>query len=118
MAIFPRLTTNAVAQYPLTTHDVYSTRISRFADGAEQRFREFGAPAREWLIRLDKLSATEVEAIDRFYRDHQGRYATFTFIDPWDESEHSGCRFASGELSISYDEECRARIGLIIRRYA
>ena len=118
MAIFPRLKTNAVAQYPLTVNDIYSTRITRFTDGEEQRFRDFGAPAREWVVKLEKLSAAEVEAIDRFYLDHQGRNATFTFVDPWDETEHAGCRFTAGHLKISYDEEFRARTELIIRRYA
>jgi hypothetical protein len=99
MATFPQLQSGAVAQYPSTRHISFSTFITPFVDGSEQRFRDFPASVQRWTIRLDRLTAAELDAVESFFDSQSGEFSSFTFVDPWDETEYPDCSFEGPALS-------------------
>jgi phage-related protein len=112
--MFPKLKTNAVAQYPATKTMKFRTQALRFVDGAEQRYREWAAPLGQWTIRLDALDETEMAQVDAFVADNQGRSGTFSFTDPWDGAVHANCSLASDELVLEWTGEMRGRTSLTV----
>jgi hypothetical protein len=112
---FPQLQTGAVLQYPAGKRLECATRITRFLDGSEQRFRDFAAPVQYWAIRLDLLTEAEMRRIQDFHEAKQGQYGSFTFVDPWDGTEYANCSFASDALTLEYQEESRGLVSLLIR---
>ena len=50
MPDFPALKTGAVAQDGSVTTIRFGTRVLRFTDGAEQRFRDSRGARRRWMI--------------------------------------------------------------------
>lgn len=116
MSDFPRLKTNAIAQYPSRTGSSYRTGILRFIDGKEQRFRKMGEPRREWVLRLDQLDETEVHNLRRFFEAQRGSYGTFRFTDPWTGIEHEGCGFESDLFQCDFTDIYRARTTVRIRQ--
>src|SRR4051794_3952537 len=78
MTDFPHLRTGAVTQYPSSRKTTYSTSVTMFVDGTEQRFRELGHPVRTWIIRMQRLSAEEIGAVETFFKDGQGSLEAFS----------------------------------------
>jgi hypothetical protein len=115
MANFPALKTGAIAQYPSDRTRRFSTGVYRFLDGAEQRFPGYGAPLRQWTIRLDLLDEAELVALEQFFVDQGGRAATFTFTDPWDGTVAPSCSFDSDTGLFEYRETGRAAALAMIR---
>jgi len=107
--MFPKLKTNAVAQYPATKTIRYRTQALRFVDGAEQRYREWAGPLGRWTIRLDALDESEMAQVEAFMVEQQGRGGTFAFTDPWDGSVHANCSLAADELVLEWTGEMRGR---------
>jgi hypothetical protein len=112
---FPQLKTGAVLQYPTGKRLECSTRVTRFLDGSEQRFRDFAAPIQFWAIRLDLLTEPEMRQLQDFYESKHGQYGSFAFVDPWDGTEYPNCSFASDLLTLEYQEESRGQMSLVIR---
>jgi phage-related protein len=118
MAQFPKLKTNAVAQYPASRTTVFRNVRLRFVDGKEQRIRGGGAPLKRWEIRLAQLDEGEMAAIEQFFVEKQGQYGTFAFTDPWDGREYPNCSLASDELLLETTGEARGatKIAIVERR--
>jgi len=116
MALFPKLKTTAVTQFPSGRSLSFATEVLRFIDGTEQRFRRAGAPVFRWEISLSKLDARELAAVREFFLSQQGRYGMFEFIDPWDGMEYHGCSFEDDELELTLDGERSSSTKLTIRR--
>src|SRR5688572_10527244 len=115
MAAFPTLRTGAVMQYPTGRTLDYATRVFRFVDGAEQRYRESGFAIKRWIIQLDALTEFEATEIEHFFLSQQGRFANFSFTDPWDDINYPNCSLESDVLVVEQAEEGRARVNLIVR---
>lgn len=116
MALFPKLKTAAVTQFPSGRSLSYATEVLKFIDGSEQRFRRAGMPVSRWEISLSKLDARELADIREFFLSRQGRFGTFDFTDPWDGIEYSGCSFEEDELELTLDGERSSSTKLVIRR--
>ncbi|MBS1873036.1 MAG: DUF2460 domain-containing protein [Acidobacteria bacterium] len=114
MAAFPTLKTGAVAQYPAQRRITYNTQVIEFIDGSEQRFREYPAPLRRWLIRLDRLDDGELQAVRNFF-DQASPASPFSFVDPWDNSAYASCSIEGGSLDLEFTSAGRTRTELIIR---
>lgn len=114
MGRFPRLKTNAIAQYPAGAGSTRSTEVLRFVDGTEQRFRQWRGARRHWVVRLDLLDEAEVEEIRRFFEAQSGRFGRFTFVDPWTDEEFENCAFGSDSFEIDFRAENRAAATLVI----
>jgi len=115
MSDFPVLKSGAVVQYPAVKRIGYSTRVMRFVDGAEQRFRQWAAPEKSWVIRLEDLDETEAQLLEAFFAEHQGSLDDFAFTDPWSGAEHSSCRIENSEMEFERLGENRVRTGIVIK---
>jgi len=104
MATFPVLKTGAVAQYPADRTRSYSTQVHRFLEGGEQRFPGFGSPLKRWMIRLEMLDEAELNGLEQFFLDREGRSGTFSFTDPWDGTVYPNCRIDQDELAAVFQE--------------
>ena len=114
MASFPTLKTGAVIQYPGHRHTRFSTQVIEFIDGTEQRFREYAGPLRRWVIQLDKLDASELQAVANFF-DDAGPTSTFSFTDPWDGTAHTNCVVEGNEFQSKWLDEWRGQTRITIR---
>ncbi len=115
MATFPMLKTGAVMQYPAPKRIQFRNQVIRFLDGAEQRYREYSAPIREWVVRLDLLDESELAAMEEFFVAQKGKYGSFTFIDPRDNVSYTDCSLADDELEVEVTGDLRGRTRLVIR---
>lgn len=111
---FPKLRTNAVAQYPATKGIRFENQVVRFLDGAEQRYRDSSGPLHHWEIRLDQLDESEMAAMEQFFAACQGRFASFAFTDPWDGHEYPDCGFSADELGLTSLDEMNGRTSLAV----
>ncbi len=84
MVTFPKLKTNAIAQYPVTRRAQFQNQTVRFVDGSQQRYRDSGIGTAEWEIQLSLLDEGELAAIEEFFLARQGSFGIFSFTDPWD----------------------------------
>ena len=108
MADFPQLRSGAVAQYGSDQSINYATHTCKFLDGIEQRFAQYGASLRHWVIRLDYLDEIELNALEEFYVSIGGQSGSFAFVDPWDGAQYPNCSFADDSISLARRSEGRA----------
>lgn len=102
MAAFPTLKTGAVAQYPSERTNRFSTVVYEFVDGREQRFPQFGTPLKRWMVRLELLDELELFRLEQFFIEQGGASGHFSFVDPWDGTEHADCSFESDDLEVHF----------------
>ncbi len=114
MATFPKLKTDAVAQYPATRGVQMRNQALRFVDGSEQRYRDCAGPLHRWEIRLDALDEGEMAAIEEFFADTQGRFGSFEFIDPWDGKTYANCSLEADELTLAAAGEMRGSTAVAV----
>src|ERR1035437_2745866 len=112
MATFPKLKTNAIAQYPVARREQFQNQTVRFVDGSEQRYRDSAGARLEWEIQLGQLDEGELAAIEEFFLARQGAFGSFCFTDPWDGHVYDDCRdrkstrLNSSHANISYAVFC------------
>lgn len=106
---FPKLRTNAIAQYPATKTLHAQNQALRFVDGSDQRYRDYGTVLHEWEVQLDQLNEGEMAAVEHFFAEQQGRFGAFSFTDPWDGQVYGNCSFSSDELILLSLAEMRGR---------
>jgi hypothetical protein len=113
-AIFPSLKTGAVMQYPATKSAQYSSFVVRFLDGADQRYRQYSTPLHRWIINLEMLDESELSTLEQFFIAQEGRFATFTFVDPWTQTSFPNCSIDQDILDYQLSEETRGAMKLIV----
>ena len=114
MATFPKLKTNAVAQYPATRAIQFRTLILRFLDGNEQRYADTSGALHKWVIRLNELDEGELAEVDAFFVTNEGQYGNFTFVDPWDGTPYTNCSFAGDQLDLVSTQPMRSQTSVTI----
>ena len=102
-------------QYPATSSLHFQNRVIQFVDGVEQRYRDYKAPLRQWVIRLDLLDEGELAALDHFFRTEQGQGGSFAFTDPQDSATYTDCSLADDTFAIELAGEARGSTRLVIR---
>jgi hypothetical protein len=107
MATFPKLKTEAVAQYPLTTTLTFQNQTLTFVDGTQQRYRDAGSALSQWEIRLTDLDDGELAAMEEFFLANQGAFGGFSFTDPQDGQFYEDCSLAVDGLGASTVAEMR-----------
>jgi hypothetical protein len=115
MSDFPSLRTGALLQYPAQTGLRCSTDVLRFADGSEQRFRDYQTPLRRWVIRLDLLDDGELHVLREFFLTMSGAAGSFTFTDPRDGVKYTNCSFEDATMDGALLDEGKARTVLTVR---
>jgi hypothetical protein len=113
-ATFPTLKTGAVAQYPATKSTQHSSFVLRFLDGSDQRYRQYSTPLKRWIIQLDLLDEGELSALDQFFIAQQGRFETFSFVDPWTQSTSSNCSLDQDSLDYTLSGVMRGSVNLVV----
>jgi hypothetical protein len=114
MATFPKLKTEAVAQYPVSRGFRFRNQILRFMDGTDQRYRDSAGPLLSWEIRLDQLDETEIEALQVFFIANQGIFASFAFTDPWSGQVYQNCSLSGDDMNITSLAEMQGRTSLVV----
>ncbi len=114
MSNFPALKTGAILQYPAQKAIQFSTRVLRFIDGSEQRFRNYQTPLRRWVIRLDLLDETELQVLREFFRYQAGAAQSFSFLDPWDGTSYPNCSIENDEMKEELADEVKGKTTLIV----
>lgn len=95
---FPKLKTGAWQQYGGGRGVRYGTRVLRFLDGDEQRFRVQAKGERRWMLRLTQLDEGELAAVEQFFMAMQGVVQEFAFVDPETGARFERCRFGSEDV--------------------
>ncbi len=116
MSTFPTLKTGAVIQYPAQKEFRFATEILRFADGSEQRFREYATLLRRWVIRLDLIDQGELYLLREFFRTAGGGTNGFTFTDPWDGVSYANCSIEGGDMAGQLVEEWKGKTSVTVRQ--
>ena len=116
MATFPRLKSNAIAQYPAARRAQFQNQTVRFVDGSEQRYRDSAGARLEWDIQLTQLDEGELATIEEFFLANQGSFGSFTFEDPWDGSVYDNCSIAEDGLALLTVAEMRGSTKLTVVR--
>jgi phage-related protein len=115
MANFPQLKTGVVAQYPSDRSQQSFTSVYRFIDGLEQRFRTGTVPLKRWTIRFDLLDEGELSAMEIFFLSQAGRFESFSFTDPWDNTVYASCSFDSDTLELNFSDLSRGAASLTVK---
>jgi hypothetical protein len=115
MTTFPKLKTNAVAQYPARRATVFHNQALRFIDGREQRYRDCPGPLHRWEVRLDQLDEREMARIGQFFAENQGAFGNFEFVDPWDNRTYSNCSLEADLLELTSVAEMNGTTVLVVR---
>jgi hypothetical protein len=113
MALFPKLTTGAVAQYPAMRTIEHRTRVIQYTDGTEQRVSRTRVPVRRWIVKLDQLTEREANDVSSFFVQVRGRAGTFEFEDPWSSEIIPDCRFEQDDIMIDFTDASRARLATL-----
>lgn len=114
MATFPKLRTQAVAQYPAGRGVRFQNRILQFVDGREQRYRDAGSMTHEWRIQLDHLDEGELADLELFFLSNEGQFGSFSFVDPWDGVFYPSCSLGDDQLNLVSAGTMRSRADLQI----
>lgn len=81
-SFFPQLSTGAMSQFPLYRRQAFRSVINYLADGREVKsFDPFSSKLTISLC-LKGLSDSEMQAIEAFFREKEGRRLTFGLLDP------------------------------------
>jgi hypothetical protein len=115
MADFPKLKTGVVAQYPSDRSRQCFTSVYRFIDGLEQRFRTGTTPLKRWTIRFDLLDEGELSAMEIFFLSQAGRFGSFSFTDPWDNTVYADCSFDSDAMDLEFRDLSRGVTSLTVK---
>lgn len=113
---FPTLNSGAVMQYPARRTLEYSTEVTAFVDGSEQRFRKFNGSKRKWLVRLSQLSEDEMYGIRTFVVAQGGAAQTFAFRDPWDSVQYPNCAISQESIDLLFGENGAGSTSLVIEQ--
>lgn len=105
-------------QYPAERKTRFSTFVTRFLDGSEQRCPERKQPLYVWVIQLNLLSDDEMFRLQEFFMDQEGSAGMFRFVDPWDGTDYDDCICAEPSFRWEWLEEDRSRGRLLIRNGA
>jgi phage-related protein len=116
MATFPKLKTNAIAQYPVGRREQFRNETVRFVDGSEQRYRDSGSTRLEWDIQLSQLDEGELAAIEEFFLASQGAFGSFSFTDPSDGTVYDNCSVGADTLTLLTVGEMRGSTKLTVVR--
>jgi len=112
-SVFPTLKTGAIAQYPASKITQYSSYVMRFLDGTDQRHRQY-TPLRRWTIQLNMLDEAEVNALEQFFEQQQGRFGSFSFIDPSTQTTFPNCSLGQDSFQMELSGDMRGLTKLVI----
>jgi phage-related protein len=114
MMTFPKLKTNAVAQYPAQRSVRFQNQTLRFLDGTEQRYRDSASPLHRWEILLQQLDESEMAAVEAFFEGNAGALDSFVFTDPWDAVVYQDCSLETDGLDLTTTAEMSGNVRISV----
>lgn len=81
---FPQLTTGSMAQYPVKRQWTKAAIINTLPDGSSITMADPTPPRVSWELCYQGLSSSEWNALQALFITSQGRFRTFSFLDPTD----------------------------------
>jgi hypothetical protein len=82
MAVFPQLTSGALAQFPVRKSNQLRTVVNTMADGSVVKLADPAGAITEWQLQYSNLSDAEAAAMQQFFLSMEGSLNVFTFLDP------------------------------------
>jgi hypothetical protein len=82
MAFFPQLSTGAISQFPLQRRQLFRVIANRLSDGSEIRSLDPYGARLGLALGFDGLSDAEMETLEEFFIEQEGRRGSFGFLDP------------------------------------
>jgi len=113
-AAFPLLKTGAIAQYPAIKANQYSSFAVRFMDGSDQRYRQYTPAQQRWTIQLSLLDEAELYALDQFFASQNGRFGTFSFVDPWTHTVYPNCSFDQDTVTYQLTDASHGALRMVV----
>ena len=114
MTIFPKLKTDAVAQYPLARRAAFQNQTLTFVDGTQQRYRDGASVWMRWEVRLAEIDEGEMAAIEEFFLANRGAFGSFSFTDPADGKVYEDCSLEADGLVVQTVGEMRGSTRLAV----
>ncbi len=96
-----------MASFPLTPDFVFtqttefSTVMSEFENGAEQRRAKWASDFKKFDCRFENRPKTDFTTLQAFFEAREGKYDTFEFTNPEDSVVYT-VRFDDDKLEISH----------------
>jgi phage-related protein len=90
-----------VPDFVLEEEAKFSTLVSQYENGYEQRRNKWANPLREWTLNFKNRTATELATVRDFFLAKKGIYTTFTWVNPLDSVEYT-VRFREDSLKYTY----------------
>ncbi|HYL37172.1 MAG TPA: hypothetical protein VEV17_14745 [Bryobacteraceae bacterium] len=84
MLYYPQLTTGSVCQFPVSREVKMRTVTNDLFGGDTIRMADTGCAAVRWQLRYKNLTDGEWSALEQLFEATEGRFGTFTFLDPTD----------------------------------
>jgi len=107
MFIFPDSLSQLVFQYPTVKQTAFSTQVSRFVGGGEQRYQIAGSERRQWTAQPLILSDEAMTELELFFLSVGGTATSFQFTDPWDGTIYPICYFKDDPFTRSINASGR-----------
>jgi len=121
---FPTFSWGGVAEMPLTQVSSFLTNVAEQPSGPRYALAYYDGGwtnfptsyLRSWRISYPLLTDTDQTTLVNFFLGMQGRYNTFTFTDPLDNTAYTHCRFDMDELQIHYQTKNQSSTEITIRQ--
>ncbi|HLI86338.1 MAG TPA: hypothetical protein VKV17_20680 [Bryobacteraceae bacterium] len=82
MAVYPQLSSGALAQFPVKKSDRLRTVVNTMADGSVIKLADPAAALTGWQLQYTSLSDAEAAALEQFFLSMEGSLNPFIFLDP------------------------------------
>lgn len=107
---FPTLSSGCVAQFPFEQTSSFLTSVVDQPTGPRYVYAWYGAGhsglptgyLRAWKLEYPLLSDADMLTLQTFFTNQQGRYVSFDFTDPLDNTTYHHVRFDQDDLEIQY----------------
>src|SRR5579884_3331863 len=86
MQYFPQLAAGSLAQYPVARQWSRPTTTNALPDGSTISMVTSVTPRLSWELQYRGLSEEEWTGLQALFIASQGRFGTFTFVDPTDNA--------------------------------
>lgn len=82
MTYFPQLKSGSICQYPVQVVNRYRTLSEQTMDGGLVKWSDPDFRLVEWKCEYTELDFEEMNALQSFHSEMEGKLKTFTFLDP------------------------------------
>jgi hypothetical protein len=106
MSFYPQIGSGVVAQFPFARRRMWRAITNQMESGEVITLPDSAGGQVAWSLKYEDLTTAEAQAISALFAESQGRFGSFTFIDPlanllgWSE-DFTKAGWQLGEMSAS-----------------